>query len=222
MKTFIIIFTAIITLAAFSNVQAQSTAKNPDLPDFQYLLTSKPDAERQQLCDLNEGFCQTNCGGPEKAPMNFCNSTTMGWGCGCIDKVPDLLGYQWPINREHCIGSGEACKAACQDPKVPNEQKANCNNACVETYTQKCGTPDQPPAYYAVSDPSIVPTYAPPVNTTSSSTNSTSSTSNTNGSSSEPSNNASENKKQSSASSLYHLGNAAAALVIVASGMSLL
>lgn len=145
----------------------------------------------------------------------------MGWGCGCSDKIPDLSAFQWPINREHCIGSGEACKLACQDPKVPNEKKPDCNLACIDTYTSKCGTAAQPPAYYNVSDPAIVPTYAPPKNSvTDSANNNSTSTNGTNGSQS-TNNSASESKKQSSASSINHLGNAAVALVIVASGMSL-
>src|SRR5436305_395621 len=134
----------------------------------------------------------------------------MGWGCGCIDKVPNLLGYEWPLNREHCIGSGEACKAACGDPSVPNEKKPKCNQACVETYTQKCGTPEQPPAYYVVPDVNTVPTYAPPETAKNPTTDGKGKTGNTNGS-----------EQQSSASTLS-LGNAATALVIVASGMSLL
>uniref|UniRef100_A0A1D1Z717 4Fe-4S ferredoxin-type domain-containing protein n=1 Tax=Anthurium amnicola TaxID=1678845 RepID=A0A1D1Z717_9ARAE len=217
MKLFAIIYTTIVVLAIFSNVQAQNaTVNNPDLPKFQFLLTSKPEADRVQLCEVNKGFCQTNCGGPQKAPMNFCNSTTMGWGCGCSDKVPDLVGYEWPINREHCIGSGQACQAAC--PGTSDVSK--CSQACFTEITQKCGTSAQPPAYYAVSDPSVVPTYAPPSNNnttspTNSVNNSTNNSTNTNGSNA-------ENKKQSSASSINHLGNAAVALVIIASGMSLL
>lgn len=145
----------------------------------------------------------------------------MGWGCGCSDKIPDLSAYQWPINREHCIGSGEACKTACQDPKVPNEKKPECNLACIETFTQKCGTPAQPLAYYNVPDSETVPTYAPPKSSTTDSANNSTSTSGTNGSQS-TNNAASDSKKQSSASSINHLGNAAVAMVIVASGMSLL
>jgi hypothetical protein len=145
----------------------------------------------------------------------------MGWNCGCSEKVPDLSAYQWPINREHCIGTGEACKTACQDPKVPNEKKPDCNQACIETYTQKCGTPAQPPAYYNVADIATVPTYAPPKSPTNSTSNGTSSTNGTNGTQSTNSAE-SEGKKQSSASSINHLGNAATALIFVATGMSLL
>ncbi|CAG8458929.1 uncharacterized protein OCT59_010294 [Rhizophagus irregularis] len=219
MKLFATIYIAVIAFAAFSNAQAQNATAN--LPDFQFLLTQKSEPERDNICKTNMGFCETNCGGPNKAPMNFCNVTTMGWGCGCSDKIPDLSAFQWPINREHCIGSGEACKLACQDPKVPNEKKPDCNLACIDTYTSKCGTAAQPPAYYNVSDPAIVPTYAPPKNSvTDSANNNSTSTNGTNGSQS-TNNSASESKKQSSASSINHLGNAAVALVIVASGMSL-
>ncbi|GBB94169.1 hypothetical protein RclHR1_02300010 [Rhizophagus clarus] len=231
MKLFAAVYIVIAALTAFSNAQAQNTTTttttaDPNLPAFQFLLTQESEPQREQLCLLNMGFCETNCGGPNKAPMNFCNSTTMGWGCGCIDKVPDLLGYEWPINREHCIGSGQACTAACQDPKVPNEQKQSCNEACSSTYTQKCGTPAQPPAYYNVPDIATIPTYAPPnltnnVNNSTSTNGTTTNGTTTNGTQS-TNNTASEGKKQSSASSINHFGNAAAALIIVASGMSLL
>ena len=40
--------------------------KNPDLPVFQYRLTEKPEGDRIQICNLNKGFCDTNCGGPNK------------------------------------------------------------------------------------------------------------------------------------------------------------
>src|SRR5256885_9086492 len=137
----------------------------------------------------------------------------MGWGCGCIDKVPDLLGYEWPINREHCIGSGEACKAACADPKVLNENKPKCNQACIETYTQKCGTAAQPPTYYAVSDEATVPTYAPPVANNTAAGDGTSNGAKTpgNGNGNENNKPSGNNNKPNSASSLNHFGSAAAA-----------
>jgi hypothetical protein len=138
----------------------------------------------------------------------------MGWGCGCSDKVPDLLGYEWPINREHCIGSGEACRKACGDPKIPNDSKPKCNNACFETYTQKCGTPQQPPAYYNVTDVNDTPTYAPPGNNTKSPSGAPTNATNSDG-------NANGNDKKQNSASILNLGNAAT-LVIIASGMSLL
>lgn len=142
----------------------------------------------------------------------------MGWGCGCSNKVPDLIDYQWPINREHCVGTGQACIAACGGPSIPTDNKPKCNAACIDTYTSKCGTPNQPPAYYNVPDITTVPTYAPPNNTTSpaggapvgGSTNSTGSNNST-----------SESTKKNVASSLK-LGNAAFALIIIVSGIPLL
>ncbi|CAG8558380.1 7237_t:CDS:2 [Funneliformis caledonium] len=222
MRTFFVTYTAFafIALTSFSCTKAQTTAKNPDLPDFQYNLTVKTEPERISLCDANKGFCQTNCGGPEKAPMNFCNSTTMGWGCGCIDKVPDYLGYQWPINYAHCIGSGEACKEACGLPKVLPDNKPKCNNACIAEYSQLCGTPKQPPAYYNVADIATVPTYAPPVEGAKGG-NSTDGKTGNGGSNGGDSGSDSESKKSDASSLNGHVGNAAVALAIVFSGMSL-
>ena len=138
-------------------VAGPSEEPNPGLPNFQYLLTEKPAAEKQQLCDTNKNFCQTTCGGPAKVTENFCSATTQGWGCGCIDKVPDLVGYQWPINQEHCTGSGAACQTSCQG--LPANQQAQCVQTCAEVYTQTCGTSEQPPAYYAVPEPGQSPKY---------------------------------------------------------------
>src|SRR6266498_1072377 len=139
----------------------------------------------------------------------------MGWGCGCIDQIPDYVGYEWPINFAHCMGSGEACKDACGGTKVPVENKPKCNEACIETYSQTCGTPKQPPAYYNVSDVASVPTYAPPDENAKSSDGKSPSTDGKGGS-----NNTTTNAKQSDASS--SLSFRSFALVIIASGMSFL
>ncbi|CAI2171442.1 2950_t:CDS:10 [Funneliformis geosporum] len=211
MRTFSVIYTAFVVIALTSLPSIKAQTNNPDLPAFQYNLTEKPEGERAQLCDSNKGFCQTNCGGPEKAPMNFCNSTTMGWGCGCLDKVPDYLGYQWPINHAHCIGTGEACKNACEGPKVPVENKPKCNIACVESYSQVCGTPKQPPAYYNVADVNTVPTYAPPVEGANSTDGKAANGKNGNGGDSK---NDGSGTNKNDASSINGVGNAAIALAI--------
>jgi len=119
----------------------------------------------------------------------------MGWGCGCKEKIPDYLGFQWPINFAHCIGSGEACKDACQSTKVPDKDKPKCNGACFEVYSQTCGTPKQPPAYYNVSDIATVPTYAPPDENAKSSNGSTSTSPSTDGKGDNSTNTPSNEKK---------------------------
>jgi hypothetical protein len=45
----------------------------------EFQLTSLDEGTRSNICAQNKGFCITNCGGEKKAPMNFCNVTTMGW-----------------------------------------------------------------------------------------------------------------------------------------------
>ncbi|CAG8781963.1 3948_t:CDS:2, partial [Racocetra persica] len=136
-----------------------------DLPVFNYSLTQKTPEERAALCAQNKNYCTTNCN--NKAPMNFCNNQTMGWGCGCSDKVPDFQAYQWPINYADCIGKGEACKQSC------GQTNFTCIQACSAYYSNRCGSPSQPPAYYNTTDENTPPSYAPPP-TDSSSANGTS------------------------------------------------
>nr|CAG8595878.1 542_t:CDS:2 [Entrophospora candida] len=154
----------IITISLFSiniiNAQTTNdTTNDPDLPSFTFLLTSLPGPERISICGQNKGLCASNCGGVNQDPKNFCNETTMGWGCGCLTKIPDLQPYQWSINYAHCINSGEKCKQACQSNNYTEDKKSNCTIKCINVYTNTCGTPNQPPAYYMVNDIAQIPTY---------------------------------------------------------------
>lgn len=45
---------------------AQNTTANPNLPEFQFILTQKSEPERDNICKTNMGFCESNCGGPNK------------------------------------------------------------------------------------------------------------------------------------------------------------
>ncbi|CAG8519611.1 7559_t:CDS:2 [Paraglomus occultum] len=152
---------AYIVLACSALIMAVTAT----LPTFTYNLTEKSLGDRTSICQLNMGFCSENCGGPDKAPKNFCNVTTMGWGCGCSTKVPDFEGYQWPINQQDCIGRGEACKKACDAA----------DSACLND------------SYYNVDNVTDIPTYGPPSNSSSNSTGSGSSGNSTTGGSSKPS-----------------------------------
>jgi len=151
-------FAAVVAFVSFG-AEAQTTTSSASLPAFTFNLVSEPIADRENLCSQNMGYCINNCGGTSKAPKNFCNATTMGWGCGCVDKVPDYQAYQWPINYANCVGCGQACQSACQGNN-------SCIASCSSAYNAVCGTPNQPPAYYEVSDPSITPSYGPPNNST--------------------------------------------------------
>ncbi|KAG9301192.1 hypothetical protein G9A89_012575 [Geosiphon pyriformis] len=133
------------------------------IPPFVYNLTMKPTTERQALCAANKAYCTSTCGGDEKqAPRNFCNVTTLGWGCGCLQHIPNFEAQEWPINYADCSGRGQACQAVCQSDRVSNVDKGACNTACASTYFSKCGTKDQPAsANYVVEDISITPSYGP-------------------------------------------------------------
>ncbi|CAG8512404.1 6008_t:CDS:2 [Ambispora gerdemannii] len=202
-----------VCFTAFFLVFARSA--QAQLPTFTYNLNTKPLAEKQNLCEQNKGYCITNCGGINQAPKNFCNATTMGWGCGCLEKIPDYQAYEWPINYQDCLGHGEACKTACQSDQVPADQKGSCNTACVSSISSKCGTKDQPPAYYNVNDMLETPTYGPKTNSNNStSKNGTSSSNNGTGSS---------NSAVPIGMTLYSsLGSAVSAFIVVVGGMMLL
>lgn len=212
MKSFSLVAKFTIVLAIVLIVQAQ-------LPTFTYNLTAESADERRSICAQNLAYCTSNCGGIDQSPMNFCNITTMAWGCGCKAKIPDYEGYEWPVNSAHCRKSGEACKTAC---KIDN----TCIAACNDAWLSKCGTPQQPIAYYKTDDPNTVPSYTTP-STKNSSTNA-SGGSGKNGTSSGTGGNSTGNstgKASSAAAQLgvaYSLGSAISALAIVAAGMMML
>ncbi|KAJ2303971.1 hypothetical protein IWW55_002656, partial [Coemansia sp. RSA 2706] len=76
-------------------------------------ITSLSSGDRSNLCDRQIQTCQNNCGGPDEAPMAFCNSTTMAWGCGCKAKTPDFETWNWPVPAADCSGSNQVCQANC-------------------------------------------------------------------------------------------------------------
>ncbi|CAG8715814.1 9917_t:CDS:2 [Gigaspora margarita] len=175
--------------AAPSPTSAANTASSTDLPTFNYSLTQETPANREQLCASNKAYCSTNCGDAN----NFCNNETMGWGCGCSNKVPDFQGYQWPINYADCVNRGQACKAVCQSDATPADKKIPCNQACSAAYSDKCGSPSQPACYYNTSDINTPPTYTAPL----------------------------DNSKNST-SGAFSISSAISALTIVAAGMMML
>uniref|UniRef100_A0A1D1YD42 Uncharacterized protein n=1 Tax=Anthurium amnicola TaxID=1678845 RepID=A0A1D1YD42_9ARAE len=204
MKAVAVVACSVLILAAAQSAEAA-------LPTFTYNLTQKSLGDRTQICQLNMGFCSSNCGGPDKAPKNFCNVTTMGWGCGCSTKVPDFQGWQWPLNQQDCYGRGEACKTACAAADT------SCLSDCTTTYSAKCGTDQQPPAYYNVDNVNDIPTYGPPSPSSNSSSNGTASGSSSSGNSSTTGG----SKSSSSTNYAYSLGSMLSALV-VAGGMMIL
>ncbi|CAG8509014.1 4616_t:CDS:2 [Scutellospora calospora] len=218
-------YTALVALISFHSAEAQtpttptptspaSPASPPyscptaDLPTFSYNLCNETGPDRTALCSRNMGYCTNNCAG-----SNFCNNETMAWGCGCSNKVPDFNAYQWPINYADCQGRGQACMKACKS-------EAKCIQACSTCYSNVCGTPNQPPAYYQTDDVSQTPSYGPPTNTSTGS-GSGSGSPNASGTSSA----SGTNSAKSGASSLsitFSIGSAISALAVVAAGMMML
>jgi hypothetical protein len=116
-------------------------------------LKDEPIATRRTLCESNKAICATHCGGANKAPMNFCNVTTMGWNCGCSDKTPTLEDHEWPIVYAECQGRRLDCQKKCSD--VPVDKYPACQNECTETYD--CDRGKMPPSNLRVSSVEVVP-----------------------------------------------------------------
>ncbi|ORX91962.1 hypothetical protein K493DRAFT_339046 [Basidiobolus meristosporus CBS 931.73] len=126
-----------------------------------------PEASRVDICNRQTAYCSNNCGGPNEAPKNFCNTKTMGWGCGCKTKTPDFKPYLWPIVLEECQGKAADCNKKC-----PNDNNANqCYAACSTKF--QCGTPNSPPSYLEVSDQNATPLYTASATPTATGTNPT-------------------------------------------------
>ncbi|KAJ2008678.1 hypothetical protein GGI04_001042 [Coemansia thaxteri] len=111
---------------------------------------------RENTCSRQVQACQNNCGGPSLAPMAFCNSTTMAWGCGCLNNTPNMAVWNWPVPTADCSGSLNVCNTNCG--------ASNATSACFEncTKTHMCNTEDAPVSYTSSSDVAIAPLYVGP------------------------------------------------------------
>ncbi|KAJ2769038.1 hypothetical protein IWQ57_003280 [Coemansia nantahalensis] len=144
--------TAAVLVAASAVVAAAA-----DSSEAQWRITSIDSGARDNLCQRQIQTCQNNCGGPEKAPMAFCNGTTMAWGCGCAEKTPDFEKWNWPVPAADCAGSATACRTNCN---TAAGDRAACFNNCDATH--KCNTEDAPVSYTETTDVAAVPKYVGP------------------------------------------------------------
>ncbi|KAJ1642363.1 hypothetical protein LPJ64_005784 [Coemansia asiatica] len=120
-------------------------------------ITNEDSGSRQNLCALQVSTCQNNCGGPDQAPMAFCNTTTMAWGCGCLKKTPDFETWNWPIPAADCKGSNDVCVNNCNGQ---SGDRSKCFISCQDTH--KCNTEDAPVSYTETDDTSTEPRYVGP------------------------------------------------------------
>ncbi|RUP48689.1 hypothetical protein BC936DRAFT_144169 [Jimgerdemannia flammicorona] len=147
-----------------------------DLPPQTWTILQESDQKRASVCDTQKSYCTNNCGGPGKDPKNFCNVTSMAWGCGCSTKAPDINYYSWPIVQEECTGRSQACQMSCLVPKgVPDVGK--CQIACNQYY--QCGSANAPKSYLETNSPTDTPLYFAPVVSNTSNTSTTNTTTNT-------------------------------------------
>ncbi|KAJ2909687.1 hypothetical protein GGI21_001634 [Coemansia aciculifera] len=88
--------------------------------------------------------------------MAFCNSTTMAWGCGCLNNTPNMAVWNWPVPAADCSGSLNVCKDNCSADNNTSACFINCTN------THQCNTEDAPVSYTSTADVSIAPQYVGP------------------------------------------------------------
>ncbi|KAJ2247144.1 hypothetical protein GGI13_005162, partial [Coemansia sp. RSA 455] len=118
-------------------------------------ITSLDKGTRDNTCSRQIQACQNNCGGPSLAPMAFCNSTTMAWGCGCLNNTPNMEVWNWPVPAADCSGSLNVCKNNCS-AKNTSDCFINC------TKTHMCNTEDAPVSYTSTDDVATAPKYVGP------------------------------------------------------------
>jgi len=91
-------------------------------------------------------------------PKNFCNITSMAWGCGCLNKAPSYPVYLWPIVDTECSDKLQACQSECLT--MSSTQMAPCQSAC-NAYFQ-CGSANAPPSYLETNQSTDIPLYVAP------------------------------------------------------------
>ncbi|GAN03372.1 hypothetical protein MAM1_0039c02825 [Mucor ambiguus] len=127
------------------------------LPNVEWDILKIDPSARENLCQRQTAYCANNCGGPNQAPKNFCNATTMAWGCGCSHKVADFAPFLWPVVQAECSGKAQECQMICNKDTVnPSTCAATCN-----TYYQ-CDTDKAPPSYLQTESPNDTPSYNGP------------------------------------------------------------
>ncbi|KAI9253721.1 hypothetical protein EDC94DRAFT_619565 [Helicostylum pulchrum] len=138
----------------------QPIDKPAGLPNVEWDILKIEPSSRDNLCQRQIAYCSNNCGGPNEAPKNFCNATTLAWGCGCSRKTPDFTPFLWPVVQAECSGKAQECQMICNTDKIhPSTCAATCNS-----YYQ-CGTDRAPPSYLQTESPSDAPSYnGPPKN----------------------------------------------------------
>ncbi|KAJ2536285.1 hypothetical protein EV175_006818 [Coemansia sp. RSA 1933] len=120
-------------------------------------ITDLDSGDRANLCDQQIQTCQNNCGGPDQAPMAFCNPDTLGWGCGCKSNTPTFDSWNWPVPARDCTGSLAICKENCgSESGDRNQCFADCSTS------HQCNTKDAPISYTNTTDVNTPPAYVGP------------------------------------------------------------
>ncbi|RKP12404.1 hypothetical protein BJ684DRAFT_21054 [Piptocephalis cylindrospora] len=120
-------------------------------------ITSRDNATRQGVCSDQIQRCMIDCGGSANSPKNFCNPTTMGWGCGCGNATPKTPKYLWPVTLSECNGKLEDCiNNVCPKTKT-GADVITCQTSCRSTYG--CNEGKAPATHLEVNDVNEVPDY---------------------------------------------------------------
>ncbi|CAO3659714.1 hypothetical protein G6F70_003839 [Rhizopus microsporus] len=138
---------------------AGSTPYHPyiGLPVTTWSIIQLNETERTSVCNNQTSFCKDQCGGDNYITTNFCNTTTMAWGCNCSNHIPSSPPYHWPIVVAECQGKESSCLAGCGDGVA----KDICRDACSRYY--KCDQAGGPKSGLRVDRPDQPPVYDVPV-----------------------------------------------------------
>ncbi|PVU98517.1 hypothetical protein BB559_001495 [Furculomyces boomerangus] len=82
---------------------------------------------------------------------------TLGWGCGCKDREPDVNPWDWPVVARDCQGNMQVCKLNCNNTKGRSQ---DCFVDCDKVW--KCNTMDSPVSYTNVTNVNDKPAYSGP------------------------------------------------------------
>lgn len=126
------------------------------IPIGTWKITDLGTDERKLLCQQQQEFCTTECGGDRLVKKNFCNLGTMGWICKCQNHVPDNPPYQWPVALAECHGRENSCIKGC----TYGATKEICIKACNKYF--KCNQAGSPLSGLRIEREDQIPSYSLP------------------------------------------------------------
>ncbi|KAJ1735949.1 hypothetical protein LPJ61_000255 [Coemansia biformis] len=86
---------------------------------------------RKELCAEQVLYCSNVCGGEGLTREAFCNPTTLGAKCACVNGAEAVIRrYQWPVFQRVCQAQHAECRLACDRGGIAAPSKAACFSSC--------------------------------------------------------------------------------------------